>query len=163
MTFTILWLSLCVRGKQQTSNIISGSCARNLENWNLFVFCWDKKKCPSPDACTLKWCDGLRASITPRATSVGVSHSWQVQPSWTGLWGSGQTRVCTHADPRSRKMRAFWAGCKSCIWALRQTWLLCILEIVMVLSLWIARWRRRSAPSPKGAQFQRLASLTLNT
>ena len=29
----------------------------------------------SPGACTLKWCDGLRASMTPRAMSVGVSHS----------------------------------------------------------------------------------------
>ena len=33
-------------------------------------------KNPSPGACTLKWCDGLRASMTPRAISVGVSHSW---------------------------------------------------------------------------------------
>ena len=34
---------------------------------------------PSPGACTLKWCDGLRALMTPRATSVGVSHSCQFQ------------------------------------------------------------------------------------
>ena len=74
---------------------------------------------PSPGACTLKWCDGLRASMTPRAISVAVLHSWQVHRSWTGLWGRGQTRVCTHADTRSRKMLAFLVGCKSCIYALR--------------------------------------------
>ena len=74
---------------------------------------------PSPGACTFKWCVGLHALMTPRAISVGVSHSWKALPSWTGLWGRGQTRVCTHAGPRSRKMLAFWAGCKSCIYVQR--------------------------------------------
>ena len=42
-----------------------------------------KPQRPSPGACTLKWYGGLRASVTLRliAISVGVSHSWQVQPS----------------------------------------------------------------------------------
>ena len=47
----------------------------------------------SSGACTLKWCDGLRASVTPKIMSAGVLYSWQVQPSWTGLWGRGQMKV----------------------------------------------------------------------
>ena len=51
-------------------------------------------------------------ACVPRAISVGVLHSWQVQPSWTGLCGRGQTRVCSHANPWSRKMLAFLRNVK---------------------------------------------------
>ena len=42
---------------------------------------------PSPGACTLKWYDGSRTSVTPQAISEGVLYIQQVQPSWTHLWG----------------------------------------------------------------------------
>ena len=41
----------------------------------------------------------MHASVTPRAISVGVWYSWQVQPSWTGVWGRGQT-VCLSDPPQ---------------------------------------------------------------
>ena len=43
----------------------------------------------------LKWCNGLCVSVTPRAISVRVWYFWQVQPSWTGLWGRGHIKACT--------------------------------------------------------------------
>ena len=46
----------------------------------------------------------LRASVTPRAISVGILYYRQIQPSWTGLWGRGQT-VCL-SDPQSYVRRS---------------------------------------------------------
>ena len=36
---------------------------------------------PSSGACTLKLCDGLRASVTLRAMSIGVLYSWHAGPT----------------------------------------------------------------------------------
>ena len=90
--------------------LVSQECVKGLGLWESTdkALVQIEEREPSLGECTLKWCDGLGASMTSRALSMESRTPGRPNQAEQVCGGRGQTRVCTHADPRSRKMLAFW-------------------------------------------------------